>query len=109
MICYLSANVIVDGQPVTLGLWDTSGQSDYDRLRPLSYPQSDIFLACFSIVSATSFKNIKSKWLPEIAAHAPGVPTLLVGTKSDMREDAQTIIILCDLGTAMVEQHEVYS
>jgi small GTP-binding protein len=56
-----TASVMVDGRPISLGLWDTAGQEDYDRLRPLSYPQTDVFLICFSIVSPPSFDNVRAK------------------------------------------------
>ncbi|KAK3336211.1 the Dhr-2 domain of Dock2 in complex with Rac1 [Cercophora scortea] len=86
-----SACVVVDGFPVSLGLWDTAGQEDYDRLRPLSYPQTDVFLICFSVVSPPSFENVRSKWRPEINHHAPDAPIILVGTKLDLREDPRTV------------------
>ena len=60
-----SANVVVDGKTIQLGLWDTAGQEDYDRLRPLSYPQTDVFLVCYSIISKASYENVKTKWIPE--------------------------------------------
>ena len=56
-----AVTVMVNGEPYTLGLFDTAGQEDYDRLRPLSYPQTDVFLVCFSVVSAPSFENVREK------------------------------------------------
>jgi Ras-related C3 botulinum toxin substrate 1 len=82
---------MVDGKPINLGLWDTAGQEDYDRLRPLSYPQTDVFLVCFSIISPSSFENVSAKWYPEVSHHCPSTPIILTGTKLDLRDDPETI------------------
>jgi len=74
---------------VLLHLWDTAGQEDYDRLRPLSYPGSDIVLLCFSLVTEASFDSVKDKWYPEVDHYVKDVPTILVGTKADLREAKQ--------------------
>lgn len=83
------ACVMMDGKPISMGLWDTAGQEDYDRLRPLSYPNTDVFLVCYSTTSRTSLKNVLEKWLPEIRSHCPSTPFILVGTKSDVRTNKQ--------------------
>ncbi|XP_067875686.1 ras-related C3 botulinum toxin substrate 1-like [Heterodontus francisci] len=86
-----STTVTVDGHVVNLGLWDTAGQEDYDKLRPLSYPQTDVFVICFSLVSPASFQNVRVKWYPEVKRHCPNSPIILVGTKLDLRDDKETI------------------
>jgi len=72
---------------ILLHLWDTAGQEDYDRLRPLSYPGADVVLLCFSTISQASYDAIKEKWAPEVHHFIPNIPHILVGTKIDLREE----------------------
>ncbi|KAI8916001.1 ras-related C3 botulinum toxin substrate 2 [Gorgonomyces haynaldii] len=77
----------VGNQRVDMALWDTAGQDDYSRLRPLSYTDVNVFVLCFSIDCRESFDNIEKKWIPEIKHYCPNVPILLVGLKADLRDD----------------------
>ncbi|TNN64703.1 Rho-related GTP-binding protein RhoA-B [Liparis tanakae] len=72
---------------VELALWDTAGQEDYDRLRPLSYPDTDVILMCFSIDSPDSLENIPEKWTPEVKHFCPNVPIILEPVKSEEGRD----------------------
>ena len=84
-----------DGQQINLQLWFTAAQEDYDRLRPLTYPYTHVFLVCFSVVCPTSFDNVCTKWIPELRHHAPFAPIVLVGTKTDLRGDASVVSCSC--------------
>ncbi|XP_053393131.1 ras-related C3 botulinum toxin substrate 1-like isoform X3 [Mercenaria mercenaria] len=76
------ANVRVDGRVCSLSLWDTAGQHEFDRLRPLSYPQT---------------------WYPEITHHCPDTPIVLVGTKMDLRDDDKEQESVLKTGISFVE------
>ena len=70
---------MIDDKVTSLSLWDTAGQDSYDRVRPLSYPDTDVFVICFSLVHRDSMSNVISKWWPEITHHCPRTPIVLVG------------------------------
>jgi small GTP-binding protein len=89
-------NLTAGDQTIELGLWDTAGQEEYDRLRPLSYANANVFLVCFSVVNPVSFENVSAKWYPEVMHFCPEVPQLLVGTKMDLRRDEGTLKKLRD-------------
>uniref|UniRef100_UPI00398F54B7 ras homolog gene family, member Gd n=1 Tax=Pristiophorus japonicus TaxID=55135 RepID=UPI00398F54B7 len=101
-----SAQMTVDGRTVSLNLWDTAGQEEYDRLRTLSYPQSNVFIICFSVASPSSYANVRHKWQPEVLHHCPNVPILLVGTKKDLRNDSETIKKLKEQSLSPTTMHQ---
>ena len=102
--------VHVDEEPVTFEMCDTPGQDDFDTLRPLVYPNTDVFLLCFSVVSPSSFLNIKEKWIPEIKKSkekgSKPVPIILVGTQSDLRNDVNTRVELAKYKEQPVTESE---
>lgn len=71
-------------------LWDTAGQENYDMLRPISYPATDVFVVCFAVDSPDSFNNVARKWVPEVRHFSTSVPVVLVATKTDLRTDTET-------------------
>lgn len=100
------ADVEVDGKHVELALWDTAGQEDYDRLRPLSYPDSHVILICFAIDSPDSLDNVQEKWISEVLHFCQNLPIILVGCKKDLRNDPKTISELAKTSQKPVTEAE---
>jgi len=99
-----TANALVDDQPVNLGLWDTAGSSEFDQLRPLSYPGTDVFIICFSIDNRETFNSVKKKWRPEIIETQPKTPLILVGTKMDLRKPGEKNHVSLEDGVELAKQ-----
>tara|TARA_B100000524_G_scaffold313254_1_gene190494 strand:- start:2317 stop:2919 length:603 start_codon:yes stop_codon:yes gene_type:complete len=79
------ATVVVDRVPINFCLWDTSGQDEFAHMRILSYPRTGVFIVTFSVVDRVSFESVRTRWLPELKAHGPEAPLILVGTQLDLR------------------------
>jgi len=103
-----STNVAIGDTTIALGLWDTAGSDEYDSLRPLSYPGTDIFLVCFSLVDPVTLEHVKSKWIVEINKHMEGAKPaiMLLGTKLDQRSNAAVIENLRKSGSKPVTKAE---
>ncbi|KAG2205019.1 hypothetical protein INT47_002643 [Mucor saturninus] len=89
---YIS-RVDLDHKTVELALWDTAGQEDYDRLRPLSYFETDVVVICYAVDNQNSFQNVRDKWLPEVKHYCGNnVSLVLAGLKIDLRSESNKTI-----------------
>lgn len=83
-----SADVVLEqNNEIQVNIWDTSGSSEYDHVRPLSFGEVIVFVLCFDITKPTSLENIQRKWLPEIKQRHADKPIILVGCKADLKAD----------------------
>ena len=105
------SEIDVGGKHHELTLWDTAGQEEYDRLRPLSYDKVHIIVVCFAYDTPASLENVQSKWIPEIHQLCAGVPYILVGCKLDVKNDPTVNKELEEKGQRMLtkEQGEAMS
>lgn len=93
------ADIKIDEKHVDLTLWDTGR---YDRLLPLSYPNSNVVLICFAVDNPSSLQSVLDRWIGEVRHHCPYVPVVLLGCKKDLRDDPNTIE-----GLRAIGQHPV--
>ena len=70
-------------------VYDTAGQEEYEKLRPITYKSSDIILVCYSVESQESLVNVTDKWIPELRYFCPTTPIILVANKNDLRDGVQ--------------------
>lgn len=84
------SNMSVNGREITLTLIDTAGQESFDRLRPLSYVDTDGFIVAFSLCDHETFKDAKAKWVPEIMNFDTLSPFICVGTKNDLKKKGKS-------------------
>ncbi|XP_035523520.1 rho-related GTP-binding protein RhoF [Morone saxatilis] len=81
--------ISLGGKEIKLNLYDTAGQDDYDRLRPLSYQEANLILVCFDVTNPTSYENVLIKWHPEVKHFCRDTPVILIGCKTDLRKDKE--------------------
>jgi Rho family, other len=82
-------DIFVDNIHMELSLWDTAGQEEFDRLRSLSYDDTQAIMLCFSVDNKDSLENVSSKWVAEITEHCQGVKVVLCALKCDLREEQE--------------------
>ncbi|EDM12403.1 ras homolog gene family, member D (predicted), isoform CRA_a [Rattus norvegicus] len=102
-----NATLQMKGKPVRLQIWDTAGQDDYDRLRPLFYPDANVLLLCFDVTNPNSFDNVSNRWYPEVTHFCKGVPIIVVGCKIDLRKDKVLVNTLRKKRLEPVTYHRV--
>ena len=82
-----SEMINIENETIRLEIWDTAGQEEYSNLRPASYPNTDVFLVCFSLISPDSLEDIERVWIPDVNQYCSTASLILVGLKSDLRDN----------------------
>ena len=95
----------INGKEYRMGLFDTAGGEDYERIRPLSYPQTDVFTLLFDVSdNKDRFNQIHSYWWAELNHYCPDTPIVLVASKIDLRYKEGKKTMSKEEGQAMAEK-----
>ncbi|CAL6029746.1 Rac/Rho-like_protein [Hexamita inflata] len=83
--------IIHNSQSIKYYLWDSSNNNVYDNSISILYRKADVVLVCYAVDNIISFNNTVSKWIPEIKQFMPSKPFILVGLKSDLRFEKDSV------------------
>lgn len=104
---FFDTPIRIDASVVLTSLCDTlSPEEEFQNLRPLSYPKTDLFFLCFSIAYPNSFDRILMKLKPEVDHHCPNTPIILLGLKSDLRDDPAVLEELASKGRTCISYEQ---
>uniref|UniRef100_W5KVX3 RAS and EF-hand domain containing n=1 Tax=Astyanax mexicanus TaxID=7994 RepID=W5KVX3_ASTMX len=87
--------LVVDGVPTVLQLWDTAGQERFRSIAKSYFRRADGVLLLYDVTCEKSFLNVR-EWVDIIEdVSQDDVPIMLVGNKTDLREQALQEGITC--------------
>eukprot|EP00656_Telonema_subtile_P025827 TRINITY_DN2785_c0_g2_i1.p1 TRINITY_DN2785_c0_g2~~TRINITY_DN2785_c0_g2_i1.p1 ORF type:complete len:266 (-),score=52.32 TRINITY_DN2785_c0_g2_i1:198-995(-) len=73
-------------EPVTLNVWDTAGQEEYNAITSTYYRGAHGCILCFASDDSKSLDDL-DKWNSKVHEQCPGIPMLIVQTKVDLLSD----------------------
>lgn len=79
--------IMVEQVPVSLHIWDTAGQEDFNSIIPLTYESTEVAVICYSVNDSYSYDAIVEKWEREVRYYSENVEIVLVATKTDLRSE----------------------
>jgi small GTP-binding protein len=91
-----TSKVTHEGRDISLRLWDTAVQEDFEIFRPMLYREASVFIVMYSVDRPESLANVCEKWIPEVRQYCPNVPIVLVANKTDLRYSSSALGQLSD-------------
>ncbi|KAL7714724.1 Rho-related GTP-binding protein RhoG [Entamoeba marina] len=101
--------MIVDSQTINFDIRDAVGKEEYDKIRPLLCPDTDVFIICYSITDKVSYENVESKWKLKVEYHCPNIPIVLISIKNDIRENNEELNKLKNQGKNLITPEQGYA
>jgi small GTP-binding protein len=107
----LTTSCVVGSRRVKFTIYDTAGSRGSNTHREIAYREADVLLLCYRISDPTTLFGALNHWVPELRAHAPATPILLVGCQTDLRADRATLAALAkqDRSPVSAEQARSFS
>ncbi|XP_065883000.1 ras-related protein Rab-24-like [Dysidea avara] len=78
--------VVVDGETVTMGIWDTAGSERYESMSRIYYRGAKAAIVCYDLTDVSSFDRAKF-WVNELRASEEDCLVYLCGTKYDLVQE----------------------